>query len=972
MKSTAQNIFVNEVQKDHKPIVFISSLSSFLARKLLRALLTQNCFIIAPKSHNTLNNLGLDDVKDEKNLLLTQDFQEITEENVNIQYVYFFVDTNFDKNNYENLKNHTSSSTKHLYVNESVEVNPLSLKTTDSMTTNEKKKSTHIYLPYVYGPEIINSEKVLEIIEKENVPCLFITDAVHLLLKVMFGYWGDGGIIDLVTSQQNEKDNELGWKAKIPKEEGIKETREWIKNELDKKSKEKITMDKTTIIPELKTENSYDETNNVMNYSHENSNTDKEKIIEKNIERTKNLDQKIEEATHIHKIHLDNGNSQKYPQNNKPKQNTFIKPYLIIRKIIDKGMNRKRIIVLFGSLTILVYLVLYPVSVILISFDKGMSNLETARNLENQNNYEESLKYSSKAINNFSSLKDYSIKLGSLFRTFRMDKIFTNYQLIGEFGEFIAEGTKSEIIASHEMSNVLMGKEVSSNEEKNQNTNDAFVNLNRINENFAQAQAMIKQTNEKNRNTFQKIVGPKDLQEQRKISIFKYNLLKLLPEIIGIKDNKKYLFLFQNNFEIRPTGGFIGSYGLISFESGKIFDVKFDDTITIDNQLKGHVWPPAPILKYLGQPNWYLRDSNWNPDFPTSAQKAEWFFTKETGNQVDGVIAMDVTAIQYILEKIGPIKITELNKEITSNNLIETIMALNDEGIKNKSVSKDLMGVIFKTIWDNTSSLSNKQLNNLIEGILQGLIEKHIQIFMHDTNVQDYLYQNNFDGRLRTVACGKTECISDYLQIVDSNVGANKTNYYIKKSIQKVVNIENNNEILSEVILTMNNSSEVNVWPQGKYKTYLKTILPFESKILQLKIDGKIASFSAQREYETPVNGNNMFNIDVATESATPAVDMPKTSFGFYVEIPIKTTKTVSILYKLPIKISSQAKKIQYQLLLQKQAGVGYDPVIFSLSYPENFNVLKNSQEVILRKNQAILNTNLSKDRVFFIEWDKK
>ena len=62
----------------------------------------------------------------------------------------------------------------------------------------------------------------------------------------------------------------------------------------------------------------------------------------------------------------------------------------------------------------------------------------------------------------------------------------------------------------------------------------------------------------------------------------------------------------------------------------------------LDGQLKGHVDPPAPMRDLLGQEHWYLRDSNWDPDFKESAARAAWFYEKEGGVPVDGVIAINV------------------------------------------------------------------------------------------------------------------------------------------------------------------------------------------------------------------------------------------------------------------------------------------------------------------------------------------
>lgn len=142
--------------------------------------------------------------------------------------------------------------------------------------------------------------------------------------------------------------------------------------------------------------------------------------------------------------------------------------------------------------------------------------------------------------------------------------------------------------------------------------------------------------------------------------------------MLGMNAPKKYLILFQNNMELRPTGGFIGSFALITFEKGRMNQIVVNDVYSADGQLKGHVDPPEPIRRYLGEANWYLRDSNWDPNFKSSAIKAEWFLDKELNQKVDGVISIDLYLIQELLKITGPIYLSDFNKTIDSSNLYLT------------------------------------------------------------------------------------------------------------------------------------------------------------------------------------------------------------------------------------------------------------------------------------------------------------
>ncbi|MFZ5982031.1 MAG: DUF4012 domain-containing protein, partial [Patescibacteria group bacterium] len=154
-----------------------------------------------------------------------------------------------------------------------------------------------------------------------------------------------------------------------------------------------------------------------------------------------------------------------------------------------------------------------------------------------------------------------------------------------------------------------------------------------------------------------------ELPEARKMMAGFLNDSQILYDILGGNGPRKYLFLFQNNNEMRPTGGFIGTYALLDIFDGRIKRLKVDGIFNPDGQLREKVVPPAPIQKISAA--WSLHDSNWWPDFPTSAEKASWFWEKTGGPTVDGVIAMTPEVIKKLLEITGPIELPEYGKWIS-------------------------------------------------------------------------------------------------------------------------------------------------------------------------------------------------------------------------------------------------------------------------------------------------------------------
>ena len=133
---------------------------------------------------------------------------------------------------------------------------------------------------------------------------------------------------------------------------------------------------------------------------------------------------------------------------------------------------------------------------------------------------------------------------------------------------------------------------------------------------------------------------------------------QIIPDILGWGGQKRYLVLAEDPAELRPTGGFIGTYGVVTFTNGRITERAFHDVYQLDLQ-DGlpYVQPPDALKDHLlGDYPWQLADANWSPDFPTSAQDALRLYALESKDtDIDGVIGITTYALDRILDVTGPI-----------------------------------------------------------------------------------------------------------------------------------------------------------------------------------------------------------------------------------------------------------------------------------------------------------------------------
>ncbi len=407
------------------------------------------------------------------------------------------------------------------------------------------------------------------------------------------------------------------------------------------------------------------------------------------------------------------------------------------------------------------------------------------------------------------------------------------------------------------------------------------------------------------------------------------------PQLLGDAGKKTYLVLLQNNMELRPTGGFIGSYALVSLEKSKITSLGVYDVYSADGQLKGHVEPPAPIRKYLEQPNWFLRDSNWDPDFTVSAQKAAWFLEKEVGVKVDGVIGVDTSLIGLLIEALGNIYLPDYQETITRDNLAEraNFWAHKDffPGSKNKA---DFIASLSRVIFDKIQNDQNISWVKLLKSFSQGLEEKHLLLFSLDPSIQSLL----------TLSREKEEgLIDDFMMAVDANLGVNKVNYFVKRSIKYAVNIDENGEIATRVKIIYTNES-----PNENYKNYLRIFTPPDANFTQVEVDNQLAS-----EVDWEVGGK-------------------KNSLGLLMVVPPKMQKTATATYQASAKINQRGSS-QYKLRVLKQPGTISDSLTVEIKYPPTLKILKidgpeNSRQFSDSRTTTIT-TSLVKDREFKLEF---
>ena len=423
----------------------------------------------------------------------------------------------------------------------------------------------------------------------------------------------------------------------------------------------------------------------------------------------------------------------------------------------------------------------------------------------------------------------------------------------------------------------------------------------------------------------------------------------LMPNITALDGKKSYLVLLQNNLELRPGGGFIGSYAKITFEKGKIADVKVDDVYNLDGQLKDVIEPPEDLKKDLGQQRWYLRDSNSEPDFPTSARQAELFYRRESGEIVNGVIALNLSASAKLVDAVGGIDLPEYGEAVTGENLFAKTVSKAEGGFfPGSQAKKNYLTALQSQLFNKIFYLSKQNWPAIITAIGKSLEEKQLMVYLADPTLFSYALSENWGGVLPRGIANSEGSTGDFLAIVESNMGANKANYYLDRQVSLITTIGKEGEIGEKLTVSYKNNSPADVFPGGTYKNRFKVYLPLGTKLNKV-----------------------VFGETDITSTAASFTDYGRSGYSFFIELLPQEQKNLVLEYGLNAPLSFKDGRATYRLDVIKQSGWLNDPLEWKLNYPINMYV-QESNEGDRGDQQIGFTTDFTTDRAFQITLEKR
>lgn len=409
------------------------------------------------------------------------------------------------------------------------------------------------------------------------------------------------------------------------------------------------------------------------------------------------------------------------------------------------------------------------------------------------------------------------------------------------------------------------------------------------------------------------------------------DVLAGLLEILQSKNDVHWLVFFQNPAEIRPAGGFLGSYADLTINSGRLANIDVRDIYDPDGQLKSKVVPPMPLQAITT--SWGARDANWFFDFPVSAQKVASFLEasgiyQEKNIKFSGVIALNIRILESILGIVGPMKLDgypEINKD---NFMIEIQREVEAGPDKAKGQPKRILQVLAPALLQKINDFEESQKKELTDKISFHLANKDIMLFAEDQRLQNLFSQNNLSGEVYALPAN---FYGSYLAVVNANIAGGKSDFFIKQETNLRITLDSDGKTTNQLEIKRSHSGNTQKasWWRATNKDFLKVFVSPDSRLTAIK-------GNAQRTVNPPINYEkqnyqNDFEIQTIEKNQQFLEDFDvwlgeesgKVTWSSWFNVPAGAAKTLELEYETLANVYSAVKpgKI-YQFIFDKQSGV--------------------------------------------------
>jgi len=426
-----------------------------------------------------------------------------------------------------------------------------------------------------------------------------------------------------------------------------------------------------------------------------------------------------------------------------------------------------------------------------------------------------------------------------------------------------------------------------------------------------------------------------------------------LPEILGWDAPRRYLVLTQDPAELRPAGGYIGSYGILAFDRGRVTERRFEGVSALDEPWDyPFITPPRELADYLLGPRqpWQLADAGWSPDFPTSAQTVVRLYTNESGDaRIDGVLGITTYTIDELLKVTGPIAVPDYGVTIATGETTLKVLQLTRTAAAPGQDRKAFLPAFADRLLASLLALPPKKWGDVL-GAADTFGRSHLLLaWFRNPADEELVTGSGFDGAV----CQEP---GDYLYPVDSNVApVGKLNAITTRTLDLAVQIDAVGNARNALEVTWENRIDT---PGGA---------PYRAMV---NVGGRILGMYfrlliPERSRVDAVSGGGLAPV---TDPAVVEDEAGRMAIGAYLMIPPGTTN-LRYTWTSPYAAEADAAGGTYRLTVQKQPGLLPGPLTVNIRVPDGYRITAASTELTVTGPVATLTATLDRDIVIGIQY---
>lgn len=405
----------------------------------------------------------------------------------------------------------------------------------------------------------------------------------------------------------------------------------------------------------------------------------------------------------------------------------------------------------------------------------------------------------------------------------------------------------------------------------------------------------------------------------------------LMRHLLGFDEPRTFLVLLLNNMEMRPAGGFIGTYAILEMDKGRVADLFIEGTELLDARATKRQFtypPPKPLQDYLEITEWQFRDANWSPDFAESAAWALWLYRNEGGraaDRIDGVIGVTATVLDELVNLTGPLTANgvTLNPGSAADDLeYEVEFAFAQKGIplkERKAILHDLGNELVRKLLA-TGPTNWKSIIDTFERLGR---EKHIMMYSVYPELQEVLRGHNWDAEMQSFP-------GDGFMVVDANLGALKTDHAMRRYYTHTVRPRADGSFEGTVTARYEHRGAYD-WRTSRYRSYTRVYVPDDVMVTEVK------------GFVNPEKPEKALPADRGTRAGMQVL-------GGYVRVGSGESREVVVTYTLSPRVAKQIEDGVYTFSVQKQIGL-IDP---QLTLDLDFGKKQYTETRVLKEDYAL------------------